>query len=306
MPLLRALRRWRAFTLIELLVVIAIIAILIGLLVPAVQKVREAAARVQCSNNLKQLCLGTIHCADNNNEFLPPSIGLYPAPQGTPGNNDGGVFFTILPYIEQDALWKLSYGGASGRNGGALTYNQWNLNNAPKQLVKTLICPADPTNLPGWQIQNGHNPASYGVNGQLFRVAYGGWGTGLAKYPTSIADGVSNTIFFPEKLAECTYGNYSQNYWPDWGSIMASSDLGDPTGPGATPFIRPQITTGSGIPQAIADAGRASSYHSTGINCALGDGSVKYVSASVGGNTWWAAITPAGWNGAIDVLGPDW
>src|SRR5947199_524894 len=97
----------RGFTLIELLVVIAIIAILIGLLLPAVQKVREAAARMSCSNNLTQLALATINCADSNGGKLPPSVGNYPVggapppPNGAPNNGDGGMFLFILPYLEQ-------------------------------------------------------------------------------------------------------------------------------------------------------------------------------------------------------------
>jgi prepilin-type N-terminal cleavage/methylation domain-containing protein len=313
MPHLFRIRRLRGFTLIELLVVIAIIAILIGLLVPAVQKVREAAARIQCANNLKQITLATINCADTHDGKLPPSIGLYPNNNmNGPGQSDGGVFLHILPFIEQDNLFNISSAHDDDRNStnwsaatGLQTYSQWHI---PSTNVKIYKCPSDRTHIDWTQ-----STASYGVNGQIFRINYwGGWSNGLAHYPSSIADGTSNTIFFTEKLAYCdlpvcTAGrshpcasdsdNIYHNYWPDWGSLLASDDEGQPTGPASIPQFSPP-----GSSPAICDGARASSAHTAGINTALGDGSVRFVGRGVSATTWWSAMTPA----SGDILGNDW
>jgi prepilin-type N-terminal cleavage/methylation domain-containing protein len=299
MPFFRRLRPGRAFTLIELLVVIAIIAILIGLLVPAVQKVREAAARMQCTNNLKQITLGTVNCADTHDGRLPPSIGLYPSDTAAEGNSDGGTFLHILPYIEQDNLLKAAYAKPepNDRNGGQGTYTQWS-SAIQNSTVKTYRCPSDYT---FGSLGNGKARTSYGINGQIFRHNYRWGGVGLNRFPASLPDGTSNTILYTEKLQntfKCTgcCNNYRDNYWPDWGPIISSRDCGEPTGPAAL-----FQSTCKGIPSSC-DGNRASTPHTAGINAALGDGSVRFVSAGVTPNTWWYAMTPAGG----ETLGPDW
>jgi prepilin-type N-terminal cleavage/methylation domain-containing protein len=152
----------RGFTLIELLVVIAIIAVLIGLLVPAVQKVREAAARVQCGNNLHQLGVAAHNYAGTTGTLPPGWLGSYPNlyndNPGGPGSwadydfvQEVGVLALLLPYVEQDNTYKLML---STQPSDYLSINKvypawWtNANSvaAAQTVVKTYVCPTAPSN----------------------------------------------------------------------------------------------------------------------------------------------------------------
>jgi prepilin-type N-terminal cleavage/methylation domain-containing protein len=218
MPRFSLSRRWRGFTLIELLVVIAIIAILIGLLVPAVQKVRAAAARVQSQNNLKQMSLACHNCNDTYGK-LPSACGAFPqdanniawsgvpASVYNPSRFGTGMYF-LLPFIEQDNLYKspMITGGPGDPLGQSLhTSNSWWIQGVT---VKTYQAPGDPT-LPGdgftWNSNQGRPASSYAMNWHVFR---GGWDEdwqkgGVSRIPASIPDGLSNTIFFAERYAIC-------------------------------------------------------------------------------------------------------
>src|SRR5579875_3024278 len=286
MSVLHISKRRPSITLVELLVVIGIIAVLIGLLLPAVQKVREAAARASCSNNLKQIGLALISCADVHEGLLPPSLGLYPNPFASPGNGEGGTLFHLLPYIEQSNAYNASYPSANVFNNDLPTYSQYA--SVIKQLiVKSYICPSDPTHQQGPQGVLNQTTGSYAVNGQVF--IGNRWNNNYGRYPASIMDGTSNTIFFTEKEA-VTLGPCpgvvakGYNYWQDWGSVIACSLAGQPTGPTVSFQVQP-LPIGQGC-GSIASTG-----HTGGIQCALGDGSVRFVALGLSSATWWAALT---------------
>src|SRR5262245_28038415 len=310
------IRERRAFTLIELLVVIAIIAILIGLLLPAVQKVREAAARTQSQNNFKQIGLAS-HNYNDAVGHLPPAFVEYGP---TKGYKDGSWLVHVLPYIEQDNLKRSvdNRGGASGHY-YAITYNQ----SPPKPFIN----PTDPS-----QSNGAYNDSGWGIYSVTGYVAnYQALGGLVNKVPTfvldtkkhinAITDGTSNTIFYTTRLAVCEampcpyrpsytggtfyniapYANASDwyewmpviNYWKD-----GPSSTGYLTG-AATKF---QVNPTWAGPSATCDFRLATQMGSGGILVCLGDGSVRTVSSGISGNTWWAAMTP---NGG-EVLGSDW
>jgi prepilin-type N-terminal cleavage/methylation domain-containing protein/prepilin-type processing-associated H-X9-DG protein len=318
MALFRSIRRWRGFTLIELLVVIAIIAILIGLLLPAVQKVREAAARAQCQNNLKQLGLAVQNCSDTNQGKMPPAIGAYPNFQsdqrilsnGNPSANFGGMLCYLLPYMEQQNL----YNACTSAAGTGFDPEQGVLpqkaGGVMQVAIKSYLCPSDPTannGTSGWAAVG-----SYAYNGMIFQADW----VGYSRYPASITDGTSNTIFFTDVYAGGTYGNSDQSlWWWDYNSFQTpTSSNGDCGGlnywgTAYTPMITPsptfcQTTTISWTwgGKASVCMCRAVSPHTGGINVGMGDGSVHLVGQGISPTTWFAACTPQ--NG--DILGPDW
>ena len=299
--------RWlgkRGFTLIELLVVIAIIAVLVGLLLPAVQKVRDAASRAQSGNNLKQMTLAT-HSFNDARGYIPPALGWKPKPNVKDGI-DGSAFFYLLPFIEQDNLWKQSYqtGWTWNQTTGAWTRTPqaYRANYAYGTVVKTYIGPSDPT------VYSGNENISYLANSVTMD------GNRAIQH---ISDGTSNTVLYAEGYSSAwTYGAYNPSgTWTISGregyltvtaesaqtynyGYLVETITGPTFGIQSNPPMTFQIRPSSGQ----ADTRVPQSLTSGGLMIGLADGSVRSVSSGISYTTWVGALTPTGG----EVLGSDW
>jgi prepilin-type N-terminal cleavage/methylation domain-containing protein/prepilin-type processing-associated H-X9-DG protein len=313
----------RAFTLIELLVVIAIIAVLIGLLLPAVQKVREAANRMKCANNLKQIGLG-MHNYHDTFGTLPPQ---------TANNANkccwGTWQMAVLPFVEQDNLWKMYVDYGTGRSTPAgLRYDQQVNLRVTSVRLPLFTCPSDQPSVAKTVSYQGQaypiTNQNYLVNVGNIDYAQGKDGllpdqpTGLrflgAPFSrtqqfrlTDITDGTSNTLMAAEirqGQPGSQHGDYRGLTW--WGEGSGFTTYRTPNSPGPDYISEMCVDTSENRSNApcqtvVSSTGNgninvfaARSRHSGGVNVLLCDGSGRFINDNVSWDVWQALGTSRG------------
>jgi prepilin-type N-terminal cleavage/methylation domain-containing protein/prepilin-type processing-associated H-X9-DG protein len=301
-------RRVRSgFTLIELLVVIAIIAVLVGMLLPAVQKVREAANRMKCQNNLKQLSLAAMNYHDVN--------GGFPPLQPVGAMSLSSPFLGILPYLEQQPLYQqfLTCGNSSGPSGGPL-------GTLSATSLPVLACPSD-SGIPSPPVILWLDGNYYGVTSYRPNTSASAWGDPNSEsggvfpsssdpgYPVTIlaiTDGTSNTIMYgehanfdpnwaglvaqigytPTQFPLCYVGStwtFTSSFWPTIGTGFYPLNLSLSSSPSFSDVNPRAFAFGSG--------------HTNGANFSFCDGSVHFISNAINN----APLVSSG-NGPVTLL----
>jgi prepilin-type N-terminal cleavage/methylation domain-containing protein/prepilin-type processing-associated H-X9-DG protein len=317
------MKRRPAFTLIELLVVIAIIAILIGLLLPAVQKVREAAARAKCQNNLKQLGLA-MHNYEGALSTFPPGLPIF--------FRAFSPHAQLMPHVEGDNTFRLIDFTRSPVPTTIPVFDDGSANLAPARIrVPLFLCPSDKDSIPNSQFSGTNYVACTGTG-----LVNQGWldnGDGVFKQTTprrvtDITDGTSNTVAFSETIkggnATGTgtdprefYKQIPLRFFPpylDAGACSSSSTWVGNRGErwttgryGDAGLYNHFYTPNSTSPDCVNSVGGAGwtaarSRHSGGVNALMCDGSIRFVRDSISAQTWYAVATITGG----EVISSDW
>src|SRR5579872_6030584 len=303
-------RRQRGFTLIELLVVIAFITILIGLLLPAVQKVREAAARTKCINNMKQIGLA-LHNYQDAYGRLPAQYYIYIDSTGAP--KGGPVLWMILPFLEQNDLYNAANGYAYFHIPQGGSSYKWGC----EYQQNLFLCPTDASgpDYGLWSVDGSANDVglwafgNYATNFQVFGAPNVGDNganmNGSPSFAYSFQDGTSNTIVFAEKARHLAdnydslwaHGSWCVPYMALFAYGSANGSIGYTTadtegGPPIPGIVGPASKFQVQPLPGTANPALASTAHIT-MHVLMGDGSVHLLSPGIDPNTWWALCTPA-------------